>query len=128
MSFTSGDLYLKCIDASPRSIQSAIHTGLLYIELWSGFIFLLEPREMLGERREREREENVLYVAGWTDSVVSTGCAEQSATRQVGCSLAFLSSITVRPVARELSPCSVRIVGWKVHWKWITVFNKMWES
>lgn len=56
----------------------------------------------------------MLYVAGWIDSVVSTGCAEQSATRQVGCSLVLLSSITVRPVARELSPCSVHVVGWNV--------------
>lgn len=56
----------------------------------------------------------MLCVAGWTDSVVSTGCAEQSATRQVGCSLLLLSSITVRPVARELSPYSVRVVGWNV--------------
>jgi hypothetical protein len=71
---------------------------------------------MLGERREseREREENVLCVAGWTDSVVSTGCAERSATRQVGCSLVLLSSITVRPVARELSSCSVHVAGWNV--------------
>lgn len=71
----------------------------------------------------------MLYVAGWTDSVVSTGCAEQSATRQVGCSVVLLSSITVRPVARELSPCSVSVLGLEcVHWKWITVFNKLWES
>jgi len=53
-------------------------------------------------------------VAGWTDSVVSTGCAERSATREAGCSLVLLSSITVRAVARELSPCSVRVVGWNV--------------
>ena len=51
-------------------------------------------------------------MTGWTDSVVSTGCAEQSATRQVGCSLVLLCSITVRPVARELSTCSVHVVGW----------------
>lgn len=56
----------------------------------------------------------MLYVAGWTGSVVSTGCAEQSATQQVGCSLVLLSGITVRPVARELSPCSVRVLGWNV--------------
>jgi len=44
-----------------------MHTGLLYIELWSGFIFLVEPREMLGERREKEGERGECVVCGWLD-------------------------------------------------------------
>jgi hypothetical protein len=68
----------------------------------------------------------VLYVAGWTDWVVSTGCAERSRLLHGGG-----TSITVRSVGRELSACTVGVVlVWNVfvHWKWIVVLKKLWDS